>query len=166
MQLTIRTLSYPYLDYILVSTSLQLPQLTQKLLESLELFREIPFFSDSTFSTFSPTTEVHFAKCVSKLPPGQCTEALELLLSHLAKVCGDITPLKAGVRLDTSLPPLERVADILRLVLSHLPAGFWISKQKEKALQLLQTLMDDVFMPLLLACPATVSVMCIDELYV
>ena len=134
---------------------LQLPQLVKKLLESLELF-ESSNLTVSTYPTFFPDTEVLFTDCVTKLPPGQYLEVLELLLSHLAKRCGDIAKLKANVRLDSSLAPLKRAADILTLVLSHHPDGFWSSKQKEKALQLLQSLVDDVLHPLLSACPEKV----------
>lgn len=120
-----------------------------KLLESLDLLDELTTISVSTFPTFAPSTEQLFAESVSKLPPGQLTEVLELLLSYLTD---KIAKLASGVQLDSSLPPLERAADISRLVLSHLPASFWSSKQKDRAVQLLQRLTCDVVLPLLTAC--------------
>ena len=120
-----------------------------KLLEALDLFGEITSIGISTSPTFSPSTEQLFAECVSKLPPGQLTEILELLLSYLTD---NIAKLKSSVQLDPSLPPLERAGDISRLVLSHLPASYWSSKQKERAVQLLQSLTCDVILPLLTAC--------------
>ena len=121
-----------------------------KLLESLDLLGELINISVSTSPNFATSTEQLFAECVSKLPPGQFTEVLELLISYLTD---KITKLKSsGVRLDSSLHPLERAADISRLVLSHLPASFWSSKQKDRAVQLLQSLTCDVVLPLLTAC--------------
>ena len=120
-----------------------------KLLEALDLFGEITSISISTFPTFFPSTEQLFAECMSKLPPGQLTEILELLLSYLTD---NIAKLKSSVQLDPSLPPLERAADISRLILSHLPASYWSSKQKERAVQLLQSLTCDVVLPLLTVC--------------
>ena len=115
-----------------------------KLLGSLDLLAEITTLSISTFPTFAPSTEPFFTECVSKLPPGQCIEVLELLHSHLIRSCDKIVRLEAGKRLDSLLPPLERAVDILSLVLSHLPVGFWSSKLKDKASQLLQNLISDV----------------------
>ena len=134
---------------LLFSDHIQLPQLVAKLVESLDLLDEITTISVSTSPTFAPSTEQSFAECVSKLPPGQLTEVLELLLSYLSD---KIAKLESGVQLDSSLPLLERAADISRLVLSHLPASFWSSKQKDRAVQLLQSLTCHVVLPLLTAC--------------
>ena len=120
-----------------------------KLLEALDLFGEITSIGVSTFPTFFPSTEQLFAECMSKLPPGQLTEILELLFSYLTD---NIAKLKSSVQLDPALPPLERAGDISRLILSHLPASYWSSKQKERAVQLLQSLTCDVVLPLLTVC--------------
>ena len=129
----------------------QLPQLITKLLEALDLLREITTIPVSTSPIFSPSTEQSFADCVSKLPPGQLAEILELLLSYLKD---KIANLGSRVPLDSSLPPLERAADLSKLVLSHLPAAasLWSGKQKDKAVQLLKSLTCDVILPLLTAC--------------
>ena len=128
---------------------LQLPQLVSRLLQALDLLGEITTLTFSTSPTFAPSTEQSFIECVSKLPPGQCTEVLELLLSYLSD---KIIKLKSGAQLDSSLAPLERAADILRLGLSHLPDSFWSNKHKDRAVQLVQSLICDVVLPLLTAC--------------
>ena len=130
---------------------MQLPQLITKLLEALDLLREITTIPVSTSPIFSSSTEQSFTDCVSKLPPGQLAEILELLLSYLKD---KIANLGSRVPLDSSLPPLERVADLSKLVLSHLPAAasLWSGKQKDKAVQLLESLTCDVILPLLTAC--------------
>ena len=125
-----------------------------KLLEALDMLGRITTTSLSTSPTFAPATERNFTECVLKLPPGQCTEVLELLLTYL---CQKITDLEAGVQLDSFLPPLERASDILGLVVSHLPAGLWSSKQGEKAVQLLQRLIREILLPLLSACVEQVN---------
>ena len=128
---------------------MQLPQLVTKLLEALDLLGDIMTIPVSTSPIFAPSTEQSFTDCVSKLPPGQLAEMLELLLSYLKD---RITNLGSRVPLDPSLSPLERVADLSRLVLSHLPASLWSSKQKDKVVQLLESLTRDVILPLLTAC--------------
>lgn len=129
--------------------------MVSKIFEALDLLGKITTLTLSTSPTFAPSSEQLFAECVSKLPPGQCTELLDLLFSYLHD---KTTKLKSDARLDSSsLPPLERAADILRLTLSCLPDSLWSSKQKDRAVQLLQSLICDVILPLLAACATHVS---------
>ena len=105
------------------------------------------------FPSFAPSTQqLLFAECVSVLPPGQCAEVLELIVFHLIKVCCDV----ASASLEALMPPLERMVEISTLVLSHLPLDFWSGKQREKAHQLLQDLINVVVLPLLKTCPLKV----------
>ena len=133
---------------------MQLPQLLTNLFEALDLFAEIPDLSISTFPTFSPSTELLLGDCLSKLPPGQSAEILQLLLSRLINF---VANLEAGAPLDSTLPSLERAVDISRLVLSHLPSDFWNGKLKDEALRLLQSLINDGVHSLLKACPMKVN---------
>lgn len=138
-----------------LSDRLQLPQLVEKLLAALDLFGEVATMSVSASPTFAPSTEQRFTEGVSKLPPGQLTEVLALLHSYLIN---KITRLESSVQLDSSLPLLEKAGDISRLVLSHLPASLWSSKQRDRAVQLLQSLTCDVVLPLLTACTTHVRI--------
>ena len=140
----------------------QLPLLVSTYLESMDLLSSAlshHALSLSPSPSLSKSSESLLANRISSLPPGQCVEMIEHFHGYFTqRVNTDGGGSAMGDPLVINLvPSLEKVADLLSVVLGNVPLSVWTSHLKDKALTALLKLHEEVSLPFLQASYTKVS---------
>ena len=140
----------------------QLPLLISTYLESMDLLSSAlshHALSLSPSPSLSKSSESLLANRISSLPPGQCVEMMEHFHGYFTQ---RVNTVGGGAAMGDPLvvnlvPSLEKVADLLSVVLDNVPLSVWTSHLKDKALTALLKLHNEVSLPFLQASYTKVS---------